>query len=63
MWRAESIPPAATATDRSDVLPRENLDALADARLYGLSGPAWAGGLDADFPTICTVTGKYPVPP
>jgi alkylation response protein AidB-like acyl-CoA dehydrogenase len=48
--------PAAMATDRGDVVPRGNLDALAQAGLYGLSGPTWAGGLDVDFPAICGVT-------
>lgn len=47
--------PAAVATDRADVLPREGLDALADAGLYGLPGPAWAGGADADCATVCQV--------
>jgi alkylation response protein AidB-like acyl-CoA dehydrogenase len=47
--------PAALATDRSDVVPSELLDALADVGLYGLSGPASAGGLNANFPTVCAV--------
>lgn len=47
--------PAALATDRADVLPREGLDALADAGLYGLPGPTWAGGADADFATVYRV--------
>jgi alkylation response protein AidB-like acyl-CoA dehydrogenase len=47
--------PAALQTDTADVLPVEILDALADAGLYGLAGPASAGGLDADFQTVCTV--------
>lgn len=44
----EALFPAAVATDRSDVLPRELLDALADAGLYGL-------GLHADFAATCAV--------
>ena len=39
--------PAAVATDASDVVPVELLDALADA--------AVDGGLDADFATVCAV--------
>ena len=52
----EVLFPNAVATDRAGVLPRENLDALAAAGLYGLAGPPWAGGLDADFATVCEVT-------
>jgi alkylation response protein AidB-like acyl-CoA dehydrogenase len=51
----EVLFPAALATDRSDVVPVELLDALADAGLYGLTGPAPAGGLEADFGDICAV--------
>ncbi len=40
--------PAALATDAADVVPRELLDALADAGLYG-------SALNVDFPTICVV--------
>jgi hypothetical protein len=47
--------PAALATDASDVVPRELLDALADAGLYGVVAPRYAGGLDADFGTVCAV--------
>ena len=47
--------PAALATDASGTLPAALLDALAHAGLYGLTGPDWAGGLDADFPTACAV--------
>ncbi len=45
--------PAAIETDRADAVPLELLDALADAGLYGLAGPTSAGGLDADFQTVC----------
>lgn len=48
--------PAALRADAADVLPREGLDALADAGLYGLRGPAWAGGMEADLDTIAAVT-------
>lgn len=44
----EVLFPAAPATDAADVVPREILDALADAGLYG-------SALDVDFPTICAV--------
>lgn len=45
--------PGAMETDAAQVVPRERLDALAAAGFYGLAGPAWAGGLEADFPTTC----------
>lgn len=48
--------PAAPATDAADTLPRDGLDAVADAGLYGLLGPAWAGGLEGDLDTLCDVT-------
>jgi alkylation response protein AidB-like acyl-CoA dehydrogenase len=51
----EVLFPAALATDAADTLPVELLDALADAGLYGLAGPIDAGGLDADFVTVCAV--------
>jgi alkylation response protein AidB-like acyl-CoA dehydrogenase len=47
--------PAALATDASDTVPLEILNALADAGLYGLAGPAAAGGSDVDFLTVCAV--------
>jgi len=47
--------PEALATDGAPVLPVELLDALADAGLYGLTGPASAGGMEADFQTVCAV--------
>jgi alkylation response protein AidB-like acyl-CoA dehydrogenase len=47
--------PFALSTDASDVVPRELLDALAAAGLYGLPAPAHLGGLDADFGTVCAV--------
>jgi alkylation response protein AidB-like acyl-CoA dehydrogenase len=46
---------AAPATDRASILPVQLLDALADGGLYGLTGPSSAGGLDADFATVCAV--------
>jgi alkylation response protein AidB-like acyl-CoA dehydrogenase len=51
----EVLFPAALATDGADVLPMELLDSLADEGLYGLTGPASAGGFDADFQTVCQV--------
>lgn len=47
--------PAALATDAAEVVPRELLDALAGAGLYGLAAPAAVGGLEADFSTVCAV--------
>jgi alkylation response protein AidB-like acyl-CoA dehydrogenase len=49
----EVLFPAAAATDAAPLVPVENLDAIAAAELYGLSGPAAAGGLDADLDTAC----------
>jgi alkylation response protein AidB-like acyl-CoA dehydrogenase len=51
----EVLFPAALATDASDVVPRELLDALAEAGLYGVAAPREFGGLDADFLTVCAV--------
>ena len=50
--------PAALDTDAADTVPVELLDALADAGLYGLVGPASSGGLGADFPTTCGVVER-----
>jgi alkylation response protein AidB-like acyl-CoA dehydrogenase len=47
--------PAALATEASDAVPRELLDALARAGLYGLPAPASAGGFDAGLLTMCGV--------
>lgn len=44
----ELLFPAAPATDAARIVPREQLDALAAAGLYGLAGPRGAGGLGAD---------------
>ena len=49
----EVLFPAALATDVAETVPVELLDALADAGFYGLSGPSRAGGLEADFFTVC----------
>jgi alkylation response protein AidB-like acyl-CoA dehydrogenase len=51
----EVLFPAALATDATDVVPRELLDALADAGLYGLAAPHEVGGLDAGLSTVCGV--------
>lgn len=51
----EVLFPAALATDASDMVPRELLDALSGAGLYGVTAPKDAGGLDADFGTVCAV--------
>jgi alkylation response protein AidB-like acyl-CoA dehydrogenase len=47
--------PAALETDASDVVPRANLDALAEAGLYGLAGPAAYGGAGVDLRTASNV--------
>jgi alkylation response protein AidB-like acyl-CoA dehydrogenase len=44
----EVLLPRALATDASDVLPVENLDALADAGFYGIFAPPEVGGLGLD---------------
>ncbi len=48
MFADEVLFPAALSTDASDVVPRELLDGLASAGLYGV-------GVDADFGTTCGV--------
>lgn len=47
--------PRALETDRSDVVPKVNLDAIASAGLYGIVGPVDEGGLDADLGTFLRV--------
>ena len=47
--------PAALRTDRADRLPAGHLEALAEAGLYGIAGPAAAGGSDCDLSTTCEV--------
>lgn len=54
----EVLFPAALATDTVDAVPVDLLDTLAEVGLYGLSGPVSAGGVDADFPTVCSVVEK-----
>jgi alkylation response protein AidB-like acyl-CoA dehydrogenase len=51
----EVLFPAAMETDAADTVPSDGLDVLAQAGLYGLTGPVSAGGLDADFQTVCAV--------
>jgi alkylation response protein AidB-like acyl-CoA dehydrogenase len=51
----EELFPTAARVDAADALPRERLDLLAAAGLYGLAGPREAGGLEPDFPTFCGV--------
>jgi alkylation response protein AidB-like acyl-CoA dehydrogenase len=51
----EELFPTAATVDAADALPRERLDLLADAGLYGLAGPRTAGGLEPDFPTMLGV--------
>jgi alkylation response protein AidB-like acyl-CoA dehydrogenase len=47
--------PAALETDAADIVPRTNLDALAEAGLYGLAGPAAYGGAGVDLRTASNV--------
>ena len=54
----EVLFPAALATDRADAVPVELLDALARDGFYGLTGPVTAGGLDADFESVCGVVER-----
>ena len=49
----EVLFPAALSTDASDTLPFELLDVLADQGLYGIVGPEWAGGADAELLDFC----------
>ncbi|MGY1794420.1 acyl-CoA dehydrogenase family protein [Geodermatophilus sp. SYSU D00525] len=49
------LAPTAAEVDATGVLPRGHLDALAAAGLYGLVGPADAGGLGADGATLAAV--------
>jgi len=51
----EALFPAALSTDAGEMVPRELLDTLAGAGLYGLVAPPEAGGLGADFPAVCAV--------
>jgi alkylation response protein AidB-like acyl-CoA dehydrogenase len=51
----EMLFPAAISVDSADRIPAEQLDALANAGLYGLAGPAIAGGLGADGATFASV--------
>jgi alkylation response protein AidB-like acyl-CoA dehydrogenase len=47
--------PSAMNVDAADRVPSGHFDALAAAGLYGLAGPASAGGLEADPATFCNV--------
>ena len=51
----EVLFPRALDTDAAPVVPRVLLDVLAEAGLYGLSGPVEAGGLDVDADTYARV--------
>jgi alkylation response protein AidB-like acyl-CoA dehydrogenase len=51
----EVLFPSAMNVDAADRVPSEHFDALAAAGLYGLAGPAEAGGLDVDLTTFRTV--------
>jgi len=47
--------PAAMQTDAADLVPGSHLALLAREGLYGIAGPADAGGLDLDPPTVSAV--------
>jgi alkylation response protein AidB-like acyl-CoA dehydrogenase len=47
--------PAALQTDAADRVPPANLNAIAEAGLYGVAGPPQYGGLGADLSTLCGV--------
>ncbi len=47
--------PSASAVDQLDLVPRERLDALADAGLYGIFVPEQMGGLGADADELTDV--------
>jgi alkylation response protein AidB-like acyl-CoA dehydrogenase len=47
--------PSALAVDVADLVPAGHLEALADAGLYGIAGPADYGGGDADLVTFSRV--------
>jgi alkylation response protein AidB-like acyl-CoA dehydrogenase len=51
----ELLFPAAVATDASDIVPVELLDAIAEAGLYGIVAPPDFGGMSADFGAVCAV--------
>jgi alkylation response protein AidB-like acyl-CoA dehydrogenase len=51
----EILFPRALPTDAAGLVPKANLDVLADAGLYGLAGPEEAGGSGVDLPTACRV--------
>ncbi|HEX9067016.1 MAG TPA: acyl-CoA dehydrogenase family protein [Streptosporangiaceae bacterium] len=51
----EVLFPAANATDASGAVPAAQLDQLGRAGLFGVAAPREAGGLDADFRTVCGV--------
>ena len=51
----EVLFPSAMNVDAADRVPPEHFEALAAAGLYGLAGPAAAGGLDVDLATFCNV--------
>ena len=52
----ELLFPSAMYVDQAVRVPAGHLGALAEAGLYGLAGPARAGGLEADPGTFCSVT-------
>jgi alkylation response protein AidB-like acyl-CoA dehydrogenase len=47
--------PSALAVDAADLVPARHLEALAEAGLYGIAGPAAYGGGDADLVTFSRI--------
>jgi alkylation response protein AidB-like acyl-CoA dehydrogenase len=47
--------PTALDTDASPLLSRTHLDAIADAGLYGIAGPIYAGGSNLDIDPFCDI--------
>jgi len=52
---AELLAPSAAEVEAAGIVPRSHLDALAEAGLYGLTGPVEAGGLAAEPATVAAV--------
>lgn len=55
---ADVLAPGAEAVESAGVVPRSHLDALAAAGLYGVIGPASAGGADGDLGLLCAVVER-----
>jgi alkylation response protein AidB-like acyl-CoA dehydrogenase len=47
--------PAALDVDAGEIVPRPNLDAIAEEGLYGVVGPRRFGGLEIPMPAFCSI--------